>query len=281
VIAVFDTAFYCRLNRSIICIGPSGFPRGPINIETEYAGSDSWRRIGIVPGVVAWCANHRLHIGNVEFPAQHAFTWHPPVVLSYRAENLERGEAVAASIAAARAPADSVASIGRTQVNVNDQSTTVNAVLRNAIAAACAELTRWLVAVVHCPDRPLPASKWTSLIGLGRGLTPSGDDLLGGAMVAFSAYGAEIVRRRLAGVVCHEMNARTSLISAAHLRLAAQGQGGEALHALIAALVSGQAARIKTAVAGLERVGHTSGWDMLAGVLLAAHVLRETAWLHN
>ena len=102
------------------------------------------------------------------------------------------------------------------------------------------------------------------IIGLGPGLTPSGDDYLGGALIALHALGrarrAESLWRwlepRLAG--------RTSALSAAHLAAAAAGQGHEALHEVLNG--SADAAR-------LDAVGHCSGWDALAG---AVAVLRAS-----
>jgi len=101
------------------------------------------------------------------------------------------------------------------------------------------------------------------LIGLGPGLTPSGDDYLGGVMVALHALGrgsqAAALWRRLEP----RLASRTSAISAAHLAAAAAGHAHEALHRILDGELDLDA---------LDAVGHTSGWDALAG---AVAVLRQ------
>jgi hypothetical protein len=54
------------------------------------------------------------------------------------------------------------------------------------------------------------------------------------------------------------LNNRTSAISAAHLAAAAAGEGHEALHRVLNGELDLDA---------LDAVGHTSGWDALAGAV--------------
>ncbi|HYL26024.1 MAG TPA: DUF2877 domain-containing protein [Burkholderiales bacterium] len=63
--------------------------------------------------------------------------------------------------------------------------------------------------------------------------------------------------------------ARTSAISGAHLAAAAAGEGHEALHACLQALFSADADWPRV-LAELTNVGHTSGWDSLAGLVAVA-----------
>ena len=68
----------------------------------------------------------------------------------------------------------------------------------------------------------------------------------------------------------------TSPISAAFLRAAAEGLGCEALHAAIAAILEGQADAVADRVEALGRIGHTSGWDALAGAMLVLQAFGST-----
>ena len=104
-----------------------------------------------------------------------------------------------------------------------------------------------------------------SLIGLGPGLTPSGDDYLGGMMVALHGLArAEQARTlwrwlqpRLAGAhQRHQRGAPGRRRGGRRPRSAARGPAGS-----LAGIV----------LAALDAVGHCSGWDALAG---AAAVLR-------
>ena len=133
---------------------------------------------------------------------------------------------------------------------------------RNALAAHAAGaldgIDEWLRHGLAVPQAV------EGLIGLGPGLTPSGDDYLGGAMVALRALGRDRQAEALWRWLQPRLAARTSAISAAHLAVAAEGEAHEALHRV---LQEPSAA----AFAALSAVGPCSGWDALAG---AAAVLR-------
>ncbi len=101
------------------------------------------------------------------------------------------------------------------------------------------------------------------LIGLGPGLTPSGDDYFGGILVALHAVRLESQAAALWRWLEPRLASRTSAISAAHLTAAAKGHAHEALHRILEGDLDLDA---------LDSVGHCSGWDALAG---AVAVLRQ------
>lgn len=103
------------------------------------------------------------------------------------------------------------------------------------------------------------------LIGLGPGLTPSGDDYLGGILVALHIAGRPAKARDLWRWLAPRLAARTSGLSAAHLAAAAHGEAHESLHACIAALACGDAGARRQALEQLSSHGRFSGWDALAG----------------
>src|SRR5688572_1109980 len=134
-------------------------------------------------------------------------------------------------------------------------------------------------ALPSLPERRIPASikkpataylEWIagkgepddSLIGLGSGLTPAGDDFVGGAMIALRAYGHQALADRVAAWALPLAKDRSSRISRAHLECAAEGEGHEALHDL---LCTGDAKHLER----LAGIGHTSGLDAAAGAVLA------------
>jgi hypothetical protein len=101
------------------------------------------------------------------------------------------------------------------------------------------------------------------LIGLGPGLTPSGDDFLMGALAALGALHQTDIHVALGRAVIAGAH-RTSPLSASLLRAATAGHVGENLHMMVAAIVTGDT---DAAVAAAARIGHTSGWDALAGMV--------------
>lgn len=124
-------------------------------------------------------------------------------------------------------------------------------------------LERWLIGTSLDEDAQM-------LIGLGPGLTPSGDDYLGGLLIALHAF----ERRPQAQGLWRWLEPRlkrTSAISAAHLAAAAAGEGHEALHACLEALASRSADWPKT-LDKVANVGHVSGWDALAGIAAVARL---------
>jgi hypothetical protein len=113
------------------------------------------------------------------------------------------------------------------------------------------------------------------LIGLGPGLTPSGDDYLGGILVALRACGRGPQADALWRWLKPRLAERTSAISAAHLAAAAAGEAHEALHECLQKLLASEPANDPGWDEALERldcVGHSSGWDGLAGALAVARV---------
>jgi hypothetical protein len=103
-----------------------------------------------------------------------------------------------------------------------------------------------------------------SLLGLGPGLTPAGDDVLVGWAAALWASGAanrRLVRRVRSGLLAAAAE-RTTDLSRAFLAAALAGAVGEPLRGVIGR-------PDPAAVTGLLDVGATSGADCIAGYLLA------------
>jgi hypothetical protein len=111
------------------------------------------------------------------------------------------------------------------------------------------------------------------LVGLGPGLTPSGDDYLGGLL--FSAHhlrAADGVTFEKDGDLLRDLlcEARPLTTRVSHTILSdlAHGHGPAPLHDLLSLLVQGSAGLpLRESVQQLIAIGHSSGWDMLAGAL--------------
>jgi hypothetical protein len=108
----------------------------------------------------------------------------------------------------------------------------------------------------------------TALLGLGHGLTPSGDDVLSGAVVLLHAVGNQANAAALSAAIRKRMRARTSPLSCAFLDAACDGEPNAAVHQAIEALLTGAAPA--AVIAPLATLGHASGFDILAGILIAA-----------
>lgn len=142
------------------------------------------------------------------------------------------------------------------------------------------------------------------LLGVGGGLTPSGDDFVGGALFAMHwLHRRDTVRSEVNGapdralpaagwrpqipqiprlpsrprlswhaaaaqVVAHAAS-RTHVISAALLSDLARGQSYAALHDFAACIAHGDDEAALTHAVAVTSIGASSGWDMLAGFMAA------------
>lgn len=117
------------------------------------------------------------------------------------------------------------------------------------------------------------------LAGLGPGLTPSGDDTLGGFIGVLALAGAQpgmdaAANKRLAAAIANAARPRTTFLSATLLAHAARGEMAEQVGELLMALTLPQEAGAQVLQAA-ERVlayGASSGGDTLLGLLLGLQV---------
>lgn len=116
------------------------------------------------------------------------------------------------------------------------------------------------------------------LLGLGPGLTPSGDDFLAGFLgTAMLAWPSAAALLHDAGrQVLHLAESRTTLLSRAFLAHALRGVLAPPVDALAAAMFedAGQPA-VARAARSAASLGHTSGLDTLAGMAFALRSLAQ------
>ncbi|MFI7633586.1 DUF2877 domain-containing protein [Nonomuraea sp. NPDC049400] len=130
------------------------------------------------------------------------------------------------------------------------------------LADSCAK--GWLLGAVTAAEQ---------LVGLGPGLTPSGDDVLAGLLVTLRHLGAAAGADRavwladwLAATVTFDARTRTTPISATLLHCAARGEASPEVSAVLRGIAGGQA--LEPALRRLHRLGHTSGADLAQGIAI-------------
>lgn len=226
--AVFRRSFYVRYGTDYVCVGDRSLGRGPLN-----ALLDDFRPPAIGE--------------RVSLALDGAQLWTAPALPA----DADPDVRALREAARARVPREG---LGGLVVDAHN-------VLSGHAQPALDAIDRWLVGNSLDDDAQ-------GLIGLGPGLTPSGDDYLGGVLVALHQLGRKPQAQSLWRWLKPRLS-RTSDISAAHLAAAATGEGHEALHRCIEALCTA-APDWPSALAELDSVGHTSGWDSLAGVVAVA-----------
>jgi hypothetical protein len=110
-----------------------------------------------------------------------------------------------------------------------------------------------------------------TLLGLGPGLTPSGDDFIAGTVAALRALRRHSKASALSAVVGVMAPQRTGDISNVHLRAAIRVGLREDLQILLYDVISGRHTAIPDDVACLGDADHHSPWDTVAGIVAALH----------
>lgn len=265
VIAVFDRSFYAVLRHRWICVGTRGLGSGPLHVLCERRPA-RWPKVGDAVAVTGAF----LHIADRPFAKfDEAEIWKPDMAPDWTLQRLSAG-------------LDTVDAVW--QIDPADQGlaaagmrTTAEAgsLIMRAAAPGLDALDR-IIGDLLAERAPSATDAATigELVGLGPGLTPSGDDLLSGALIALSSLDL-LKARDILWRVCGEHLSRTNDISRAHLRSAAQGFGAAALHDVVGAVIAGDSARIAPAIAAVSTIGHSSGRDAFAGALMVLRAVRR------
>jgi Protein of unknown function (DUF2877) len=256
VAAIFERSLYLRHGDAFVCIGDASIGNGPLNALVR----DFDRCLAGVP------------IGGVVHSAGHDLSFDDGTTLSWAAATLwtavpwpaaNRWAALTAEnlqMLLAASPADGLFRQAR------DSGLAATTPLQIRAHVALAALAEGLVAAPPHRNAHFKAAV-RDLIGLGPGLTPSGDDVLAGTLLGLHATGNAALAAQLGTHVAAASVVGTSPLSAAFLCCAIDGETSAHLHqALSAALTN---ADWPAALDSLNRIGHTSGWDHLAGFLIA------------
>ena len=237
--AVFDHSFYIRSGDEFICIGGASIGNGPLNALLAHVSR---------PPQIEAGAPMNLDISTAKI--WHAQPWPaapanlPPNYFQHVIQFTLR-----------EAPPESF--MHATFSAAEPQT----ALARRARAGATA-----LKAGLASNDTAKFGEAASLLLGLGPGLTPSGDDVLSGALMMLFALGEETRALVLAQSISTRMCAATSPLSRAFLRAACNGESSAAAYqAILALMLGGKAAGV---VSPLRSLGETSGFDMLAGIVM-------------
>ena len=114
------------------------------------------------------------------------------------------------------------------------------------------------------------------LVGLGPGLTPSGDDVLAGLLVTLRSLGGvkeQALADAITAAVLPTAYHRTTALSATLLHCAARGEAGREVAAVLRGLTG--VSPLDPAVTRLRSAGHTSGADLIWGMALGARISRH------
>jgi len=275
VLASFQQSAYVRLGEGdVLCLCSAKLGAGPLNATFEapvsfFSGLHQGAPVAVRAGNLLIDARYLVAFGS-------AVAWQPPL-LPDRAKwcALQDGFDLLAGRLRNHQHTEGLAPLVRELCNdwkgLHVPSGGGEPGLLKLAVPALGDLLAWLSrAAASGDDSPPPVR---GLIGLGPGLTPSGDDVLCGILVGLHATGQSGLAGRLAEAVIREAADGTGMISAAHLGCACQGLGSQALHEALTALVTCNAEALDGALDALSRTGHSSGFDGLAGLVACLAVM--------
>ncbi len=109
------------------------------------------------------------------------------------------------------------------------------------------------------------------IIGLGRGLTPSGDDLLAGALLILNRWpeigSISLPRKELNETLIEMARRKTTKLSASIIEQATRGEGDERVIKIADLLTTGVGDKERI-IQEIAQMGHSSGVDTLTGMAL-------------
>lgn len=145
---------------------------------------------------------------------------------------------------------------GQAERGVKDQLETSMAALRTSL---------------HARDEAATGRAARSLVGVGPGLTATGDDVLAGAAFVASLLGGRLggVHRAVQGIVD---GAGTNDLSLTALRCALRGRAAQPLEDLYASICGASTDSPDHLVADVKAIGTTSGADLALGLLTAVRL---------
>ncbi len=271
VAAVFDRSFYIEYGDEFVCIGVPALIPGPLTASADVPSGMNWASSGIRIDARVSGVDGVLSVGDrFRFHTRSAQQWSlPPFPGS--ASGAVPMDAMLSGVRA-MAPTDGLAPLLFWGAETGAMSPVVNTAL-----PAHRRLSDWLRQVAAGVDVSPPAESACRLLGLGPGLTPSGDDYLGGVMIALHAFGCRQEVERLYAIIDREAPRRTNRISAAHLAAAREGWGAAPLHDMLNRLGTETGPPLPSLIQDVDRIGHTSGWDALTGILTAVQAWSPAA----
>ena len=263
VAATFARSLYATIGGRWICIGPCGLGSGPLNALCALPDVPDWQASGVKPGTAVRIGADALHLGGgLVLSLTGARVWHPEAPPAWSVESLRQGLEVLDRLAGSAIPENGLGLFVRPH------------------AAPSTPLARHAAQIMHHFQRRLgellaagdvPGGDWpgpaAGFLGLGPGLTPSGDDFLAGAMIALKVLGRGDLSDLLWAGLEPMARVGTVDVSRAHLAAAARGMGSAGLHDCLSAVLAGEHAALTQALSRIDAIGHCSGWDALAGAV--------------
>jgi hypothetical protein len=264
--AVFERCFYLRCGDKFVCVGEADIGNGPLTLIGNIGALSD---LDLRPGWSAAVCERQISLGNsICLTLNQTESWRSPAWPTCQSPTrlVDICNALARR-AAVEAPQEGLAR----HVSGVPEASGRQPPLARIAGPRIAMFERWLSQLLDTGATSAIGDREAvrGLIGLGPGLTPSGDDFFVGALALLDAISERDAHTALGRAISGLLAERTTPLSACFLRAAAAGHVGEALHRAVSSVISGN---VDTAVAAIEKIGHSSGWDTMAGIMTTLRI---------
>ena len=292
VLAVFARSFYVQCEQHVVCIGVASLGRGPLHVLLNS-------ECDVLPFKVVSGVSIDLNVNSLEgvgCAVADAYGSAKECQSGFYSGKVVGRPSVSGSLQPVKEALNLIEppqqpGFGWITADVNwqlDDSASLalntgagsginDGLIKHSLAALTC-LYCWLEGAGQTPGEnfhdalsPVPV-----LLGAGPGLTPSGDDLLAGVMLALHRLQRADIADALWQVLEPRLLQRTNIISGAHLRWAAMGHCSEPVLSLLDYVFdnnsAGRNSEVEVIASNIQSlansIGASSGWDMLAGMIL-------------
>jgi hypothetical protein len=234
---------------------------------------------GLQPGMVVLVERGiiAIPVAKLRLDLQQSQSWNPRPQLAPAAcppERLQAHLAFLETYLAAHVSPGGLAGLAYLDHETTMEQASANQPLLQTAWAA----TQQLLDGISRQQLPLVRQGLTMLIGLGPGLTPSGDDLLTGVIAAMLLLSETVGHpvafyQRLSAEALALAYSRTNKLSITWIEYAGRGEVAEHLGRLFEALIQSDTSLLEKAAQEVLSSGATSGGDILAGIILGGRCL--------
>lgn len=263
--------------RGLVSVSTSAISNSPTNIVTNLKDHCGWPELGINAGTEVVTTGKLLCLGPVSVDLSTASLWIPsikhrlaPLPTQEIARNILRLGSCADRYLKPHGLSPLLPYLNELLAGSCPPAVHYDPFLRTAATGiAC------LITSIKSGDLSVLCQQSKQLIGLGPGLTPSGDDLLAGLMagMAFTEKAASLTPppvpvELINDAIVSQSEGRTNDISRQLLEFSARGEVTETMEAVILAVLQGPEDQLEQSAVRLLNVGASSGADQLLGIML-------------
>jgi hypothetical protein len=269
--SVFDNALNIAMGEDLVGVVSAHSVLNPISMRSTVS---SLKACGIRPGMAVVVRDEKIAIGGLaEADLSRAVVWKPRTKFEpFRIDRLCEGYRALCECLKGRSGEGGFWPLYRAYFKGERVGGTANAdeVVKRAKKIIDGLVWKTLQGIVSIEPEV------SEMLGLGIGLTPSGDDFLCGYACALAwvsnSSGYRIPQLEKIASVVRSRQSTTTVLSFQLLQRAIKGEASEAVEGLLESVFSGKTHEIKKRVSEVFRLGETSGADMMLGLALGLRV---------